>query len=126
MINLWRRSTPDGFLFSAKVPKRITHDAKLHDAGELMSYLCKTTSGLGDKLGPLVVLLPPSFNYDREVISMGVAIAEWEGDILSPQRISKRCGARFFRHLTVVLSSKDFTSDVPPTPLQIYSLYEHQ
>jgi uncharacterized protein YecE (DUF72 family) len=67
-VQNWREVAPDGFLFAAKFPKEITHEQKLVDAeAEAQSFL-HTMAELGDRLGPLLLQLPPSF----EVEGMGV------------------------------------------------------
>jgi uncharacterized protein YecE (DUF72 family) len=60
MINQWRSSTPPGFLFSPKLPKKITHDNKLASSESSLLYFYSVLSKLGDKLGPIAVQLPPS------------------------------------------------------------------
>ena len=65
MISRWKKNTPDGFLFTAKFPKKITHDAKLRNVSDTLSYLYRVFGGLGEKLGPLIVQLPPSFKYEK-------------------------------------------------------------
>lgn len=56
----WAASVPDDFRFTAKVPKRITHELRLRDtAGELDAFLNQVV-GLGDRLACLLVQLPPS------------------------------------------------------------------
>jgi len=32
MVSNWKRVTPEGFLFTAKFPKKITHELKLRDS----------------------------------------------------------------------------------------------
>jgi uncharacterized protein YecE (DUF72 family) len=76
MINLWKRSTPESFLFSAKVPKKITHDAKLRDTTQLMSYLYSTMKGLGTRMGPLIIQLPPSFKYEKDFVALQTFVSE--------------------------------------------------
>jgi uncharacterized protein YecE (DUF72 family) len=67
-VQNWREVAPDGFLFAAKFPKEITHEQNLVDAeAEAQSFL-HTMAELGDRLGPLLLQLPPSF----EVEGMGV------------------------------------------------------
>jgi uncharacterized protein YecE (DUF72 family) len=70
MVSNWRRVTPDGFLFTAKFPKKITHELKLRDSQAQLERFYKAMSGLKEKLGALVIQLPPSFNYkkDREAL----------------------------------------------------------
>ena len=65
MISQWKKNTPEGFVFCPKFPKKITHDFKLQNVSSTLSFFYKTLAGLGDKLGPLVVQLPPSFKYDK-------------------------------------------------------------
>lgn len=65
MVSQWKRNTPVDFLFCPKFPKKITHELKLQNISNTMDFLYKTLSGLGKKLGPLVVQLPPSFKYEK-------------------------------------------------------------
>jgi len=60
MIGQWRNSTPTGFMFSPKLPKKITHDNKLANSESQLLYFYSVLSKLGDKLGPIAVQLPPS------------------------------------------------------------------
>ncbi len=64
MINQWRSATPDGFLFSPKLPKKITHENKLKDSQSSLIYFYSTLSKLGKKLGPIAIQLPPSIKFD--------------------------------------------------------------
>ncbi len=58
----WRERTPDTFRFAAKFPRSITHEKGLVDcAGEINAFLDAMT-GLGEKLGPLLLQMPPSFS----------------------------------------------------------------
>lgn len=59
-VNQWRGSTPPGFLFSPKLPKKITHENKLKDSESSLLYFYSVLSKLKEKLGPIVVQLPPS------------------------------------------------------------------
>ena len=61
----WRESTPEGFVFAAKMPRTITHDKRLVDAEhELVEFLTAMTE-LGPKLGPILIQLAPSFTADE-------------------------------------------------------------
>ena len=62
----WDRDTPGGFTFTLKAPQRITHFARLKDVGEPLDYFLDTTAALGDKRGPVLFQLPPSFKKDVE------------------------------------------------------------
>ncbi|MGV3485672.1 MAG: DUF72 domain-containing protein [Planctomycetaceae bacterium] len=63
----WADSVPPHFRFSVKVPKQITHQQKLAaTAGEVEEFLQQVQS-LGDRLGCLLVQLPPSLRLDTAV-----------------------------------------------------------
>ena len=63
----WRDSVPDNFLFSVKLPKTITHQAKLQDCSGLIGDFLAQAHVLGGKLGVLLVQLPPKLEWDRTV-----------------------------------------------------------
>ncbi|HEV2567222.1 DUF72 domain-containing protein [Sphingomonas sp.] len=63
----WAASVPEGFRLSVKVPKTITHQAKLAGCGELVRAFLGEIAPLGDWRGPLLVQLPPSLAFDVEV-----------------------------------------------------------
>lgn len=63
----WAQTTPEGFRFAVKAPKAITHEARLAEAGERLAKFRAEASALGDKLGPLLVQLPPSLVFDAAV-----------------------------------------------------------
>src|SRR4051812_27200106 len=60
----WAEETPEGFAFSAKVPKEITHTRRLVDAEEPLGRFLDETAALGTRRGPLLVQLPPSLAFD--------------------------------------------------------------
>ncbi|MEI9890024.1 MAG: DUF72 domain-containing protein [Caulobacteraceae bacterium] len=60
----WAASTPPGFRFALKAPKAITHGARLADCGARLADFRGQAQGLGDRLGPLLVQLPPSLAFD--------------------------------------------------------------
>ena len=63
----WAASVPDGFRFAVKVPKAITHERRLKDVGDLLDRFQSEAEGLGPKLGPLLVQLPPSLDFQLGV-----------------------------------------------------------
>ena len=52
----WASQTPDGFRFSVKMSRRITHYGHL----ESIPAFCSRVRALGEKLGPVLVQFPPS------------------------------------------------------------------
>jgi uncharacterized protein YecE (DUF72 family) len=67
-LETWARTTPDGFRFTLKAPRRITHDAKLQRCEELARGFCQVAATLGPKLGVLLFQLPPTFKRDDGVL----------------------------------------------------------
>jgi uncharacterized protein YecE (DUF72 family) len=63
----WAASVPAGFLFAVKVPRAITHDQRLVAADVLLEVFLEEATGLGDRLGPLLVQLPPSLALDEAI-----------------------------------------------------------
>lgn len=55
----WAATTPADFRFSIKLPRGISHEARLVDAQDLIAKFCDEAGHLGAKLGPLLVQLPP-------------------------------------------------------------------
>ncbi len=63
----WAAETPDGFVFSIKGPRYITHMLRLRGAeGALANFFASGLLLLGPKLGPILWQLPPKFIFDRE------------------------------------------------------------
>lgn len=69
----WAACTRPDFRFSVKIPKSITHEARLVDAGPLLDPFLEQVEALGDRLGCLLVQLPPSLEYDASVVERFVA-----------------------------------------------------
>jgi uncharacterized protein YecE (DUF72 family) len=67
----WLRYSPSNFVFSAKLPKVVTHDKKLGLKGDvkadLDAYLeLMRPLQLGGKLACLLIQLPPKYDYNPE------------------------------------------------------------
>lgn len=63
----WAESTPPDFRFAVKVPKRITHELRLRNFAEEFHAFLAGPQSLGNKLGLLLVQLPPSLALERDV-----------------------------------------------------------
>lgn len=63
----WRKAAPDGFLFSMKASRYITHMKKLKDPKSSVKKFFATVDKLGSRLGPILFQLPPKWkpNMDR-------------------------------------------------------------
>ena len=60
----WAAAVPRRFRFSVKLPKAITHDARLRGTGPATSRFADEIAGLGARLGGVLVQLPPSLAFD--------------------------------------------------------------
>jgi uncharacterized protein YecE (DUF72 family) len=60
----WAAATPRGFRFAVKVPQAITHEGRLRRARRPLEQFLGEVAGLGKKLGPLLIQLPPSLEYE--------------------------------------------------------------
>lgn len=60
----WASSVPAGFRFSVKLPKAITHEARLNCTSGALSTFLRQVDLLQDKLGPMLIQLPPSLEFD--------------------------------------------------------------
>lgn len=68
-IESWKTQTPEEFRFALKAPQKITHWSKLRDCSDTLEYFCKVITGLGNRLGPVLFQLPPTFKKDLDVLS---------------------------------------------------------
>jgi uncharacterized protein YecE (DUF72 family) len=63
----WAKQTPRSFSFAVKLPRLITHDQRLRSARRPLEDFLANVTGLGARLGPLVVQLPPSLPFEALV-----------------------------------------------------------
>jgi uncharacterized protein YecE (DUF72 family) len=80
----WAESVPADFRFAVKLPKEITHVRRLVDASPLLDRFIDEISGLGAKLGPILVQLPPKFEFDLTLAEHFLAElrARFAGDVV--------------------------------------------
>jgi uncharacterized protein YecE (DUF72 family) len=61
----WYRSTPEGFVFSVKGGRYITHVRRLRDVGKpLANFFASGLFNLKEKLGPILWQFPPGLEFD--------------------------------------------------------------
>jgi uncharacterized protein YecE (DUF72 family) len=63
----WADSVPPGFRFSVKLPQEISHTLALRGAGPALDRFLAQVTGLGDRLGCLLLQLPPRQAFDARV-----------------------------------------------------------
>jgi uncharacterized protein YecE (DUF72 family) len=68
-VEQWRRATPEGFRFSVKASRQITHIRRLKGVEELVRVQLERIAGLQDRRGPLLFQLPPSLRRDLPLLT---------------------------------------------------------
>lgn len=63
----WADSVPEGFSFSVKLPRHISHEQRLRDCNEALDRFLGEASELGPALGCLLLQIPPSLAFDAAV-----------------------------------------------------------
>ena len=65
----WSEQVPDHFRFALKLNRKNTHQKRLKEVDEEMAWFLKGAAALGDKLGTILVQLPPYFRKDLASLS---------------------------------------------------------
>ena len=66
-LDRWRGATPPDFRFAVKAPRAITHDARLVGCESRFNQFLDEIAPLAEKLGPILVQLPPSLSFEPTV-----------------------------------------------------------
>ncbi len=84
----WSAATPPSFRFAVKVPRAISHEAKLRQARPALERFLEQTSGLEYKRGALLLQLPPSLEFDRRVVArfLDLLRALYDGTVVCEPR----------------------------------------
>jgi uncharacterized protein YecE (DUF72 family) len=121
----WRERTPDDFRFAVKMSRYLTHIKRLNEPAEPVARFLSRADALGDKLGPVLLQLPPTLKADLAALDEtlrqfpdGVQVAVeprheswWTDDV---RRLLERHGAalcwadRHSRPLTPLWRTADF------------------
>ena len=64
-VRRWYREAREGFLYAVKAHREITHIKRFRDPERVKEFY-GVVSELGEKLGPILFQLPPSFRYSEE------------------------------------------------------------
>ncbi|MFG3344681.1 DUF72 domain-containing protein [Streptomyces sp. NPDC048018] len=64
----WRERTPEGFVMAVKASRYLTHVKRLKDPGEPVRRLMSRADGLGGRLGPVLLQLPPTLRADAGLL----------------------------------------------------------
>lgn len=84
----WGAATPESFRFAVKIPKAITHVAKLEKPGAMLDEFLAEAGALGERLECLLVQLAPSLQFnDRVAADFLAALRErWGGQVVVEPR----------------------------------------
>lgn len=101
----WAAGVPDGFRFSVKLPRSITHERRLLECEEPLAAFLDEVEGLGEKLGCLLVQLPPSFEYEASRAGAFLALLRALHD--GPVALEPRHATWFTRRAASLLAGYD-------------------
>ncbi len=66
VFEAWAARTPPDFVMAVKVSRYLTHIRRLRDPAEPVDRFVDRVAGLGGKLGPALLQLPPQFRCDAD------------------------------------------------------------
>jgi uncharacterized protein YecE (DUF72 family) len=69
LLRGWAAQVPERFRFALKAWQRITHQARLRDAGDLVSSFTDVARTLAGRLGPVLYQLPPNLKRDDALLT---------------------------------------------------------
>jgi uncharacterized protein YecE (DUF72 family) len=64
VFEAWADRTPDDFMMAVKLSRFLTHVRRLREPAEPVERFLDRASGLGAKLGPVLIQLPPQLRVD--------------------------------------------------------------
>jgi len=65
----WMNRTPETFKFCPKLSRFITHQLQLVNTEEALHKYFYVFEGMKDRIGPVLIQLPPGLSYDKSLIS---------------------------------------------------------
>ena len=65
----WQARVPAGFVMAVKASRYLTHIRRLRDPAEPVARLLAAAAGLGDRLGPVLLQLPPTLPADPAALA---------------------------------------------------------
>jgi len=112
----WRRRSPEGFRFVMKLNGLITHRRRLADCGEPLASFLEAVDRLEEKLGPILVQLPPRFSADPQRLAAFLEICperhRWAVEFRDPSWLCEETYAVLRRH-GAALAVHDMIRDHP-------------
>ncbi len=125
LVGGWAAQTPSPYKLTLKAPRRITHDNRLKNVGELVKGFCQVAGTLGGKLGALLFQLPPNLKKDlatfRRVPRRAARRRSAPRSSSVTRRGSTRRSTRAWRRGNLALCVAD--SDKMSTPVKVTADY---
>jgi uncharacterized protein YecE (DUF72 family) len=78
-FELWRARTPDDFCVAVKMSRFLTHIRRLRSPEEPVARFLDRAVGLGDRLGPVLLQLPP--NLPADPVALDKTLARFPPDV---------------------------------------------
>jgi len=94
----WRERTPPGFVMTVKASRYLTHIRRLRDPAEPVGRLLTAAAGLGDRLGPVLLQLPPTMPADPAALDECLAQFAAQFGVAAQQGARERRVCVEFRH----------------------------
>jgi uncharacterized protein YecE (DUF72 family) len=73
VVEGWAQQVPEGFRFTLKMSQRVTHTRRLKEVDREMGWFCDGAYALGQKLGAVLVQLPPNMRKDAVLLDAFLA-----------------------------------------------------
>jgi uncharacterized protein YecE (DUF72 family) len=92
----WADSVSDSFRFAVKLPKAISHELRLVGADEALAVFIADIAPLGDKLGPLLLQMPPTMGFDATIAGHFIELLRrhyYGVVVIEPRHVSWACEA---------------------------------
>ncbi|MBO0776585.1 MAG: DUF72 domain-containing protein, partial [Actinobacteria bacterium] len=65
----WQVRTPPDFVMAVKASRYLTHIRRLRDPAEPVARMLNAAAGLGSRLGPVLLQLPPTLRADPALLA---------------------------------------------------------
>lgn len=69
----WAAQAPSGFCFAVKMSRYLTHIRRLREPAQPVARFLDRAAGLGDRLGPVLLQLPPTLTADAQALAAVLA-----------------------------------------------------
>ena len=103
VVDSWRDAVGPEFRFSIKASRRITHQKRLKDIEEPLSYLIRRAARLEDKLGMVLFQLPPNMPANTERLT--ALLEQWPDEL--PAALEFRHDSWFQDEIFEALASRN-------------------